>query len=686
MVSSSSSFLQELKHAWEKDIQPVIEDVFGSITQIIEKTSNNPNIFRKCEPVDLYTHIYKMTIHYQFDFCHLDFLYHQEINSIRIFCSRFQIHSLPEMNRQILGFKIILKWFHVFFHHLNRFRCRAYYNSYTIEEDMVHTIRTHYLKPQLSMISQLICGKWDKIRNNNYTMDPLLLDSMKLLSSFHPKYHNDQLLSLYFKHLRASSQKKSGVWYSQDNILLYMDNVNRCFEQEKKMFSHYFSQQAHEELDQICTILKKSFIYPYCDDFLQDARYGWKPLMFSHHMPDIQTAYQYFSWMDEPSLWLFLYQQYLEEQIASFPIDNMVCQMAVLLKRQTSLLDDVFKDDKLRICFTTALGKSIQKAMYDNDQIVVHLVKSMHHHIPKNSSKQTLKDLSALVAFCPAKDLFYEHYHYFLKTRLLMGRHHLTHEEMMLNIFYAKLGISFVLNLRFMMEEIQKNCISHGRYSLNKLSSVVWKLDRDKPLQYRSPPSVRLNIQKLYDRMRLETPSSVQLNMLWHQGAVVLTRNGTDFYMNPIQAIVLMALEAPQTREQLVRKLQIEDDTQHNLDGVLDSLSKAMMIVKKKYAGKWSWCAHSTQRNNITKVFVPPIRKPEQMKTDCGHTLGPIVMHAFIVKTLKQERIMKYSQLTDIVSGRYNDALPVDVKQSIETLIEKEYISKDEHNNLHYIP
>lgn len=682
-MTASSSFLQQVKQEWEQNIQPIIEDVYGSITQVIEKTSNNPNIFRKCEPADLYTQIYNMTVHHQFDFCHLDFLYHQEIASIRVFCSRFHIHTLSEMNRQVLGFKILLKWFHVFFHHLNRFRHRSYFNSYSIEEDMTHTIRNHYFKPQLATISQLICSRWAKIRKNHYTMDPVLLDSMKFLSSFHPEYHNDQLLFLYFKDLREHSQRKSGVWYSQDNILFYMNNVNHCFEQEKKMFCHYFSQQR-EELDQIHIILKKTFLYPFCDVFLQDARYGWKSLLSSNHVPDIQTAYRYFSWMDEPSLWLSLHQQFLEEKIASFSNENMVDPLAMLLKQQTHLLEDVFTDEKLRICFTTTLGKSIQKAMTDNDQVVVHLVKTIHHHIPKKSSKQTLKDLSALVAFCPVKDFFYDHYHYFLKTRLLLGRHHLPHEKMMLNILCTKLGMSFVLNLRLMTEEIQNNCVSHGRYSLNKLSSIVWRLDPDKPLRYKFPPTVQTNLQKLYERMRQETQPTIQLKMLWHQGVVVLSRNGTDFYMSPIQAIVLMALEMPQTREQLVQKLQIPDDAEHNLEGVLESLSKAMLIVKKE-EDEWCWHTHIAPRHNITRVIVPPIKKPKQTNPDCGHSFGPIVMHAFIVKTLKQERIMKYFQLMDLVSQRYKARL-VDVKQCIETLIGGEYLSKDDENNLHYIP
>jgi hypothetical protein len=624
-----------------------------------------------------------MTIHHQFDFCHLDFLYNQEIQSIVMFCKRFRIHHLSEMNRQMMGFKILLKWFHVFFHHLNRFRHRAYYHSHSIEEDMVLAVRNHYLKPHEKVLSQLIRNKWDKIRKNKYFTDKILLDSMDLIYFFHPQYYND-LLFLYLKNLGDACQKKSEIWLSHNNPLSFMENSNHCFEQEKKMFCEYFTQQ-HDDLEEIHIILKKNLLYPYCDVFLQDAHHGWKALLRAGHVPDIQTAYQYFSWMDEPSLWSLLYQQFLEERIASFSADKMVGPLACLLKQQICLLEGVFTQEKLRIHFKTTLEKTIQKAMTDNTQNVIQLVRAIHHHINKKSSKQTLKDVSALVAFCQEKDLFYDQYHHFLKCRLLLGRCYLPHEKMMLGIFRTKLGMSFVLNLGLMMEEIQSNRLSFGCYSLDKLSSVVWKLEKEKPLRYKIPVPVQTALQKLHDRMKQDTKPSLHLEMLWFHGVVIMTRNGTDFYMSPIQAIVLMALEEKKTREQLILSLQIEDDVHHNLDGVLESLSKAMLIVK--LGDFWCWYTHSHQRHSITRIIVPPIKKPTtQTDPERQDILGPIVMHAFIVRTLKQEKTMKYFQLMDLVSKKHNDARLVDVKKSIETMIEGEYLSKDDENNLHYVP
>ncbi len=153
--------------------------------------------------------------------------------------------------------------------------------------------------------------------------------------------------------------------------------------------------------------------------------------------------------------------------------------------------------------------------------------------------------------------------------------------------------------------------------------------------------------------------------------------------MSPIQAIVLMALEEPFTHEQLVQKLQIPNDDHHNLEGVLESLAKAM-IVRKNNDEKWCWYTQTSQSQTITRVFVPPVKNLKQTKEE-KETLCPIVIEAFIVKILKHEKRMKYFQLLDLVAKRYKVRL-VEIKHRIEKLIDGEFISKEEDNHLCYIP
>lgn len=676
----SCPFLQQVQTEWQDTVRPMVDDVCGSITQMIQNRTNNPNLFQKCKPVDLYTQIYQMTTHHRFDFCHLDFLYQQEIQTLETFCRQFQAHSLSEMNRHIFGFQILMRWFHVFFHHLHRIRHRSYHQTVPLEEDMISTVRNHYLKPQQAVFSQLFCRQWAQIRKNQHTTDQTLLDSMELLASFHPQYFHDRLLFLYFRQLRRHCQKQSHAWYSQNNILSYMGKVNRFFQQEQDLFRQCFPQYHHER-DRVLAILKEIFLHPYGHVFLQDAQYGWKALMYANHLPDIQTAYQYFSWMEEPSPWSSSHQEFLEARIASFPQNDRIIPLAQLLKEQTHLLETVFSHDTLRSRFTTTLGKCVQTAITHHDPTAAQLARTIHLHIHKKSSGRLLQDLSALVAFCPEKELFYGHYHHFLKTRLLMGRHHLPHEEKMLRVFHNKLGASFVLNLRLMLGEIQHNRISDGCCGLYKLSSVIWRLEKETPLQYKPPPPVQETLERLQDQMRNNTSSPVRLEPLWSQGTVVLTRCGTDFYMNPTQAIVLLALEEPTTREKLPGKLQVADDTHHNLDGVLESLSKAMLIVRQD-TGEWCWNPWNT---TTRVVLVPPIKKKTPTGLPQDPAICPMSMDAFLVRTMKQEKRMKYSQLIHLVSQRFGCHGEV-IQPRIRKLVDGEFFSQEGDNTLCYIP
>lgn len=678
-MTSSVSFLTGVENIWVCEVCPIIEDVYECITKIIEKGDDKEVVFKKNGAVDIYTKIYNMTTHPQVDSCHLDFLYNKEITSVVEFVKRFSIHNLKEMNRQVLGFKILIKWFQCFFHHLNRFRYRAYYNIGDAQDEMTCSIRNYYIEPQIEIISHLICSKWADIRNNNYQPDFTLSESMDLILDFHPDHYNE-LLFYYFNSIRDYSQQKSDEWFSQKDYLVFMKNVNECFQKERGMFLQYFTQ--HTELTHIYTILKKSFIYPYYELLLYDNNYGWKVILQSNNFSSIQTAYYYFSQVEDITQWSMLYNEFIEGCISSISTDDVVRSLSQLLKTQSNLLEDVFIDEKIRIHFITILEKNVQKKM-NNHQLSIQLTRAIHNTINKKSSKRTLRDLSVLVGFCPDKDIFYEHYQNHLKTRLLSGRFIFSHEKMMLDILQIKMGVSFTLNLYLMLAEIQNNYVAFENCSIYKLSSIIWNFENKNRLLYKVPDDIRGCVHTLYTELRRGTKPSIRLELMWLCGSVVLTRSNVDYYMSPIQAITLLALEEPLNRQQLVEKLGICDDNLHNLDGVLDSLKKVMLIVYDD--GKYYWGGPSTCA--ITKVVVPPVKnkkdQPSQQKDN--NSISFIVIEAFIIKTLKKEKTMRYFNLMDVVSKTYKIQL-VDIKKLIEKLIDREFISRDGADMLSYVP
>lgn len=686
-------FLKKVQYEWQVEIQPILNNVFQCIMDVIENNVNPSGMFLNCKPVEIYTKIYNLTIHHQTDYSHLDFLYKKEIDSIIFFCSQYYIHNLHEIIRHVSGFQILIQWFHCFFHHLNRLQNKLYHNTHKVEEDIIFSIRDFYLRKQQDIISNLLIEAWCVIRKKNYAIDPIVLDVIKIISIFDPQYYNE-LFFLYYTHLEDYLKSCSKEWIKSKNYLTFMRHTNQCFQQEKKMFSYYFYRHQEKDYNQVENILKKILIYPYIELFLQDKIYGWKKLLHQQQIINLQEAYCFYSQSNNHTLWLMLYQEFLQEKMSSFSKENMITILYPLLAEQQEFLKTNFTEDKIKLLFITVLEKSIQHLfLQDGIHLTIQLVKSIHQTIYKKSlaSIQVLKDLSDLIQYCPDKDEFYKHYHESLKERLFMEHYYLLNENRMLDVLETKFGMSFVLNLRLMLQEIQTKCVSKNQFHMFKLSKVVW----GKPsytLQYTLPFIVEKNLQHLYDLWRKSVDPLIKLENMWLEGSVVLSFMKTDFIMTPTQAIVLLALdEQPLSRTNLIKKINGKDDLYHNVDGILDSLVKATLIKQDK-DNSWSW--NQVEKISVKpygKIFLSPVKQVntflKQQKDDDNTPV--VVMEAWIIRKMKQENTLLLSKLIQHVKKQFKTISIKKIKDILINLVDREFLMRtlqDNHILLTYIP
>lgn len=677
-------FLIKIQQEWKDEIQPMIDSVCDCVTSIITDSKMDPsNLFLKCYPVDIYTKIYKLTVHPHVDFIHLDFMYKKELASICYFCSQFHITHLDEIPQHIKGFQVLIKWFQCFFHHLNRIQNKVYSISSNVEKDMISTIQNIYIHKQKDIISNLLVGKWSLIRKNDYFKDVTLLEVMKIISFMDPLYYRE-ILTLYHLHFQKYLSEKSTEWLSLNDYLSFMKYTKQCFQQEKQMFSYYFPLHEKHDLENHDLLLKKKLVYPYYELFISDQQYGWKYMLQNPKSCDLQTAYFFYSNYYDYTLWILLYQEFLKETIQTFPEDKKIGLLSSFLKRQHEFLKTFFLNEKIQNQFITILEKEIFDIFTKNHHhLVIQLVKNIHQIIHKKSSYYFLHDLTELIQFCPDKDFFYKHYRQSMKERLLMDRFHIENERDILEKIQTKLGMSFVLNLKLMLEEIQYNCLSENQFFLYKLSKVVWE-KRDYVLQYSLPYVVQKNLQSLYDLWRKKTDPMIRLEKDWLQGSVILSFQKTDYIMTPIQAIVLLALEDPVTHRELVNKLNIPDDHYHNLEGILESLSK-IMLIKKNKKEQWVW---DTSKKHKTKIYVPNVKQPKKNLNQHEETKNDwffIVVEAWIIRKMKQEKKMSWVLLWGDLQQQFQEISIKIFKTMIENLIDREFLIKNV-DQLIYIP
>lgn len=678
-------YLQKIQKEWDKEIQPIIDHVCQCITTLSSKQEQDirPNqLFLHCDAMDVYTKIYQLTTHPEVDFIHLDFLYKKEIGTISYFCSQFHIHSLEEIILQQKGFHLLTQWFQCFFHHLNRLRDKVYHNHQKVEQDMRMVIQKSYLSGQKPTIATCLVERWTQIRKNNYCHDTILVRVMNILFSMDPAYYRE-VMDLYFQHFQRYLEKKSKEWVQPS----FMEEIKHCFQQEKEMFLFLFSIHIQQDVDHHEKILKKFLVYPYYELFLYDQQYGWKALMrqptcFSH----LSTAYFFYSQLQEPTLWVMCHQEFLEETIHSFPEHQMIHLLSELLKKQHELLQSTFLCEKIKSCFHTVVEKSILDIFIEKPILVALLVKQIHFMIQKPSHIVFLEDVSALIPYCPDKDVFYEYYQQSMKERLWMERYQVSQEELLLEKMQEKLGMSFVLNLKLMLKEIETNRLSDNQFHVYQLSKIVWEKKSPPSLQYRLPSLVQDKLQCLVDVWRLKTNPLRRYENRWLQGSVELEFQKTVYIMTPIQAIVLLALEVPATYSELIKRLHIPDDPFHNLEGMLESLFKVQLLQQEEE--KWCWNRNPTSWSYGTKVHVPSVKPKKktlcrQDEEDNKNTM--VVMEAWTVRKMKQQKTCLISMLLQDLQQQFPNKNLKTFKTLLDNLVERDFFQR-QHPSIHYIP
>lgn len=669
---------QKIRNDWENDVKPIIEDVYTSIEQMIDGKDGSI-MFQRHAPTDLYTKIYKLTTDYQFDFRHIDYLYSQEILSIVVFCHRFRIeNSLQEMNQHFHGFHMLVQWFQCFFHHLNRFRQRAYSKTLSVGHDMALSIRNHYIHPQTQKIQTLIKKAWNDIRANEYKKDKDLVEAMNILWCFDPLFY-EQLFFLYLQDL----QDKAGQWFLQEPSISYMEKVVCCFSKEEQMFLDCF-ENYYERQDQVSNILKKMLVYPFHQDLLHHASCGWKALLRSHNISHIKTAYGFFSHVEDSSLWSVLYQEFLEEEA----LKGEYKQVEKFFREQVSLIERIFTDDKLMLFFLNVIETTFQTIFRKKPILVFQMMRTFHEFMMDRNNmskrKMTISNFSRMLGFCPDRDVFYEYYHGTLRTRLLSGFFDPLLEKEVLECIGLQWGASFVLNMHLMLSEIQENNRKNGSCQMFKLSKIVWNFPNMKHLVYKPPPFVDNLLSGLSKYWREQTNDSMRLEDSMLTGVVVMSNGKKEFIMEPIQAIVLMACENGRTYQQLIDVLGIPDDDQHNLGGVLDSLNKSGLIVRQEEEGQWNQ-NHGWIDNHKRSVFVLPIKNKKKEKKN-NNTTPIYVLEAFIVRRMKQEKTMLMMPLIGLVRDQYPQTSLREIKKIILRLVDREFLSKEQDDRLSYVP
>lgn len=666
----TADFMEEVHRMWATDVQPAIDHLLQNINNYILNPEETewaiPN------PMDVYTSCYRLTTKCKFNYDHLELMYNKQMDTIREFCSLFQVRSLREMVFQYEGFRWMIKWMRCFFHHLNRMMIRSTSLSKNADEEtMLWVIRDHYLSPQQDAIFSLLSWHWKDIREKNYYKDYQLMRAMDVISEIYPAM-SMSVASHFMWETEVYYRKLRSMPFECEPYMKMCANLAR---RENEMILLYMTSQ-------VCTyhLFLEILIKPVFSEILHHPRYGWETVLRSGNIQDIKTAHDFLQFGDEPE-WLSSHHHFIkttmEEKDGNMPL------LLEFFMSQNQLYHEVIPNARMRKEMDNVLQKCFVDFFRTGTKHTIQLVRMADMMIRKKNTKaEELISVVAMMLFCPDRDYMHSLYKDYLRRRLL-EHCFLEKEELMVSLMRKKLGVAFVLNFQVMVDEMRNRKLQYGCISMHILSRVAWGLSLpSKQLLWQSPIQNHLSYMVPYVEGQRHDLSMTH-------GSVVLERKAHEFLMSPVQAIVLLAMqemgEEGVNQSEIVAKLGIRDDPDHNVRGVLDSLSKdrcALLLFEEK---EKKWKINPGFHSKSRRLLLPPVAEYKvDEETGEDHRQHAIMLEALIVRIVKHHSPLSYVHLVQRIGKEMTTSVQ-QIRNSVESLIGRDYLSK-EISMIHYVP
>jgi hypothetical protein len=258
------------------------------------------------------------------------------------------------------------------------------------------------------------------------------------------------------------------------------------------------------------------------------------------------------------------------------------------------------------------------------------------------------------------KDLFMEHYREAMKARLLENYDvPLTIEKEWIDAWRGRMGVAYVLHLGNMVQDIhqarERNGGGGARTTVSVLSAVSWRLSKEpSSIVYRVPPLIQSDL----DAFLASYSRDKRLDVIHALGTVVLR----GFYDSGVYNLTMSPPQA----------MYLLDEARD--DDVYDEALRAscMEVLDRSFV--------SARRNIRLSKVVRASTSTTATTTadDRNHAID-----AAVVRIMKARRVVAHADLVVLL-----DADVRQIKQRIEDLIGREYISRDEADPkiYHYVP
>ncbi|RNA41656.1 cullin-4A [Brachionus plicatilis] len=529
-------------------------------------------------------------------------------------------------------------------------------------------------------------------------------------------------LQLYQSIFESEFIKASDKLYSNEgetmlqssDIPEYLKHVEKRLNEENNRLLHYLHPSTKHLLI-LC--VEKNLIGDHVNTILQK---GFDNLMDDHRLDDLKLLYnllsRFVNGIDQLKTYFSQYIKKRGRDIVINPEKDVVMIQELLdFKERLDAISECWNNNEK---FTHALKDSFEHFINQRSNKPAELIAKYIDNKLKAGNKEATEEeldkildkIMVLFRFIHGKDVFEAFYKKDLAKRLLLGKSaSVDAEKSMLSKLKQECGGVFTFKLEGMFKdmELSKDIMSAFDQQLTVKTSINLFVNVLTLTHWPSYPIYNIilppEMTQLQERfLEFYKKKYSGRNLQWQPSlghclvkGHISSGNNKEFHVSLYQALILLLFnnkdEVPY--EEILESTKIEES---ELKRTLQSLAcgKVSILIKSSkgvdihlddvFSFNHTF-THKLNRIKINQVQLKETQEENQATNEKVFQDRQYQVDAAIVRIMKMRKSLQHNLLVSEVVGQLKFSIkPADIKKRIESLIERDYLARDEQNPNQY--
>lgn len=494
----------------------------------------------------------------------------------------------------------------------------------------------------------------------------------------------------------------------------YLKHVEKRFNEESNRLLHYLHQSTRPL---IISCLEKFLIANHVSTILQK---GFDNMMDDMRIQDLKLLYQLLNRIPDGIDQLKnSYSQYIKKRGREIVVnpekDNVMIQELLDFKEKLDLTNQCWSDNEK---FQHSLKDSFEHFINQRQNRPAELVAKYIDNKLRSGNKEATEEeldkildkIMVLFRFIHGKDVFEAFYKKDLAKRLLIGKSaSVDAEKSMLSKLKQECGGVFTLKLEGMFKDMELSKDIMAAYDqqlqnkpsinlyVNILTLTHWPTY---PIATIVLPTELSNLQEKFTDFYKKKYSG--RNLQWQPGlghclvkGIIDSNNIKEFQVSLYQTLVLLLFNNKDeiSYEDIYESTKIDEN---ELKRTLQSLAcgkvpillkstKGVEITQEEIFSFNKDFKHKLCRIKINQVQLKETQEENQATNERIFQDRQYQVDAAIVRVMKMRKSLLHNLLITEVVGQLKFSIkPADIKKRIESLIDRDYITRDEANQNQY--